>query len=240
MPDFAFTVRELRRWRNVPSELRDGLAHLEDTARLTLGDIVHVASPAEAMYALRCLDCFDDAARLRVARVVALAAGRAARHLGDGATTEFVETWIGAFAPGQPLDRTRIEGELAKLAPEVSRIAMSPRDDVVRILNWALSIAGYRRRSNAELIDDPEAYFDFYHRDHPRTEGACRTELSTWAEMAVAAAQNLAYETAVSAPSADAPRRAEAAAAAEGQHLTRDIASEFPPLLIHHPRQVPR
>jgi hypothetical protein len=194
MPDFAFTAQALRRWSNVPSDIGAGLAHVEDATHVTLGDVAQLASPAAAMYALRCLDCFDDQVRLRVARVIALAAGRAGRLIGDGRIAALADAWTGAFTPGQALDRGRIDVAAAELAPVMQRMSASPADDAVRLLSSAFDIARYERRAALELIDDPEAYFDFYHPDHTRTEGRFRTELSTWAEMAVAAAHNFAYE----------------------------------------------
>jgi hypothetical protein len=231
VPDFAFTARELRRWSDVPSDIDAGLAKVEDATHVTLGDVAQLASSAAAMYALRCLDCFDDQVRLRVAQVVALAAGRAGRLIGDSRITALADVWTAAFAPGQAIDRARIDAAAAELSPVLQRISSSPADDALRIVNWALAIARYERPTGVELIDDPEAYFNFYHPDHTRTEGRFRTELSTWAEMAVAAAHNFAYEAGLDDAAAGDTARAEAMAASERQRQARDIATVFPPRL---------
>src|SRR5262245_58932850 len=183
------------------------------------------------MYAVRCLDCFDDAARLRLARVIALAAGRAGRSIRDDHVPSLAHDGTGAFPDGQTLDRARIDACIAaEIAPVLGGAADTPRDRVLHLLNWALGIARYTPRRSADMIDDPDAYFDFYHRDHTRTEGRFRTELSTWAEMAVAAAGNVAYEVGLGV-SADDTQRAEAAAARERQHQVSDIIAAFPPRL---------
>jgi hypothetical protein len=231
MPDYAFTAQALRRWSDVPSDIRDGLAHVEDATHVTLGDVAQLGSCFAAMYALRCLDCFDDEVRLRVARVMALAARRAGRLIGDGRITALADAWVSAFAPGQAIDRRRIAAAAAELSPVMQRMSESLADDAVRLVNWAFDIAAYERPAGRELIDDPEAYFDFYHRDHTRTEGSFRTELSTWAEMAAAAAHNFAYEAGLRDATGGDTRPGEAMAAAERQHLVHDIAAVFPPLL---------
>jgi len=231
VPDFAFTARELRRWSDVPSDIDAGLAKVEDATHVTLGDVAQMASSAAAMYALRCLDCFDDQVRLRVAQVVTLAAGRAGRLISDGRITALADAWAAAFTPGQAIDRARIDAAAAELTPVLQHISSSPADDALRILYWALDIARYERPAGVELIDDPEAYFNFYHPDHTRTEGRFRTELSTWAEMALAAAHNFAYEAGLDDATAGDTSRAEAMAASERQHQARDIVAVFPPRL---------
>lgn len=236
MPDFAFTARALRRWTDVPSDISAGLADVDDATQVTLGDVAQRASCFAAMYALRCLDCFDDEVRLRVARVIALAACRAGHLIGDRRITALADEWVGAFVPGQAIDRRRIAAAAAEQSPVIQRISESLADDAVRLVNWAFDIARYERPAGRDLIDDPDAYFDFYHPDHTRTEGSSRTELSTWAEMGVAASHNFAYRAGLRNATPGDTRPGEAMAAAERQHLVHDIASVFPPLLTGRDR----
>jgi hypothetical protein len=106
--DPIVNVERLRRWTDVPSDISAGLAHVEDATQVTFGDVAQLASSFAAMHVLRCLDCFDDEVRLRVARVMALAARRAGcRRAGRGARAKH-----GAIlaADRRQLSRSRQQG----------------------------------------------------------------------------------------------------------------------------------